>query len=90
MEQYTLQNAWDRARRRLALLGQHLDPLSQRRLTALGVQAGWHCLEVGGPLMQFDAVAPFLWGDRFLKARHVMKNGTAVDQEFWKDGERKE
>ena len=28
------------------------------------------CLEVGGPLMQFDAVAPFLWGDTFLKARH--------------------
>ena len=29
-----------------------------------------HCLEVGGPLMQFDAVAPFLWGDCFLEARH--------------------
>jgi 3-oxoadipate enol-lactonase len=29
-----------------------------------------HCLEVGGPLMQFDAVAPFLWGDTFLEARH--------------------
>lgn len=28
------------------------------------------CLEAGGPLMQFDAVAPFLWGDRFLEARH--------------------
>jgi 3-oxoadipate enol-lactonase len=28
------------------------------------------CLEVGGPLMQFDAVAPFLWGDGFLEARH--------------------
>jgi 3-oxoadipate enol-lactonase len=28
------------------------------------------CLEVGGPLMQFDAVAPYLWGDRFLEARH--------------------
>jgi 3-oxoadipate enol-lactonase len=28
------------------------------------------CLEVGGPLMQFDAIAPFLWGDRFLEARH--------------------
>jgi 3-oxoadipate enol-lactonase len=28
------------------------------------------CLEIGGPLMQFDAVAPFLWGDRFLEARH--------------------
>ena len=29
-----------------------------------------HCLEVGGPLMQFDAAAPFLWGDAFLEARH--------------------
>jgi 3-oxoadipate enol-lactonase len=29
-----------------------------------------HCLELGGPLLQFDAVAPFLWGDRFLEARH--------------------
>lgn len=28
------------------------------------------CLEVGGPLLQFDAVAPYLWGDRFLEARH--------------------
>jgi 3-oxoadipate enol-lactonase len=28
------------------------------------------CMEVGGPLMQFDAVAPYLWGDAFLEARH--------------------
>jgi len=28
------------------------------------------CLELGGPLLQFDAVAPYLWGDRFLEARH--------------------
>ncbi len=28
------------------------------------------CLHVGGPLMQFDAVAPYLWGDRFLAQRH--------------------
>lgn len=31
-----------------------------------------HCLEVGGPLMQFDAVAPYLWGDRFLEQRHAV------------------
>ena len=39
---------------------------------AMGLKAEhWaHCLEVGGPLLQFDAVAPFLWGDRFLEARH--------------------
>ncbi len=30
------------------------------------------CLEVGGPLLQFDAVAPFLWGDRFLETRHAV------------------
>jgi len=48
MENYTLHNSWDQARRRLALLEQHLDPMSQRRLTALGLHAGQHCLEVGG------------------------------------------
>jgi SAM-dependent methyltransferase len=48
MEQYALDNAWDRARRRLALLAQHLDPMSQRRVLARGLQPGWHCLEVGG------------------------------------------
>lgn len=39
---------------------------------ALGLKAEhWaRCLEVGGSLMQFDAVAPFLWGDTFLEARH--------------------
>jgi len=39
---------------------------------AMGLKAEhWaRCLEVGGPLMQFDAVAPFIWGDRFLEARH--------------------
>lgn len=39
---------------------------------AMGLKAEhWaRCLEVGGPLMQFDAVAPFLWGDTFLEARH--------------------
>lgn len=37
---------------------------------ALKTEHWAHCLEVGGPLMQFDAVAPFLWGDRFLEARH--------------------
>lgn len=36
----------------------------------LQIQHWIHCLQVGGPLMQFDAAAPFLWGDRFLRARH--------------------
>ncbi|HLO68196.1 MAG TPA: alpha/beta fold hydrolase [Holophaga sp.] len=28
------------------------------------------CLELGGPGLQFDAVAPYLWGDRFIEARY--------------------
>ena len=41
---------------------------------AMGLKAEhWaRCLEVGGPLLQFDAVAPFLWGDRFLESRHAV------------------
>ena len=64
----------------LELLADHPQAFSGAVLTssvartdfAMGLKAEhWaHCLEVGGPLMQFDAVAPFLWGDRFLKARH--------------------
>jgi 2-polyprenyl-3-methyl-5-hydroxy-6-metoxy-1,4-benzoquinol methylase len=34
-------------RERLSLLEQAVDPLSQRRLAALGLQPGWRCLEVG-------------------------------------------
>src|SRR5215813_1760542 len=34
-------------RERLSLLEQTADPLSQRRLAALGIQTGWRCLEVG-------------------------------------------
>lgn len=48
MADYALDNAWEKARRRLALLEQQLDPLSQRRLAELGVSEGWQCLEVGG------------------------------------------
>jgi hypothetical protein len=44
---YTFDNAWRQARDRLALLETVLDPGSIRRLEALGVGAGWHCLEVG-------------------------------------------
>lgn len=36
----------------------------------LRIQHWIQCLDVGGPLLQFDAVAPYLWGDRFLEARH--------------------
>jgi 3-oxoadipate enol-lactonase len=30
------------------------------------------CLERGGPALQFDAAAPYLWGDRFLEQRHAV------------------
>jgi SAM-dependent methyltransferase len=45
---YTFDNAWRQARDRLALLERVLDPGTIRRLEALGVGKGWHCLEVGG------------------------------------------
>jgi 3-oxoadipate enol-lactonase len=31
-----------------------------------------HCLDLGGAALQFDAVAPYLWGDRFLEARYAV------------------
>jgi ubiquinone/menaquinone biosynthesis C-methylase UbiE len=46
--QYVLSQAADAPEReRLALLERNFDPLSQRRLAALGIQPGWRCLEVG-------------------------------------------
>lgn len=64
----------------LELLATHPDAFAGAVLTsalprfdvAMGLKAEhWaRCLEVGGPLLQFDAVAPFLWGDAFLEARH--------------------
>lgn len=55
-----------------AFAGAVLTSAMPRFDTAMDLKAEhWaRCLEVGGPLMQFDAVAPFLWGDRFLEARH--------------------
>jgi hypothetical protein len=48
MANYSLSNAWDHARRRLALLEQYLDPITHRRISSLGLGKGWHRLEVGG------------------------------------------
>src|SRR5262245_20266287 len=46
--QYVLSQAADAPEReRLSRLEYAADPLSQRRLAALGIQPGWHCLEVG-------------------------------------------
>jgi SAM-dependent methyltransferase len=47
VHQYTLDNAWAQARRRLELLQQVHDPATVRRLSALGVGAGWRCLVPG-------------------------------------------
>jgi SAM-dependent methyltransferase len=48
MTGYALDNSWDRAKRRLARLEEYLDPLTQRRMTKLGIRDGLTCLEVGG------------------------------------------
>jgi SAM-dependent methyltransferase len=44
---YTLPNAWELARERLALLEACHDPASIRRAEALGVAPGWRCLDAG-------------------------------------------
>jgi SAM-dependent methyltransferase len=44
---YTLDNQWRAARERLELLERCFDPLTERHLDDRGVDAGWHCLEVG-------------------------------------------
>jgi ubiE/COQ5 methyltransferase family len=43
---YALDNSWDRAKRRLALLEHFLDPKTKRHMQALGVARGWNCLEI--------------------------------------------
>ena len=44
---YAPPNAWEQARRRLALLEACHDPASIRRAEALGVGGDWHCLDAG-------------------------------------------
>lgn len=49
----------------------------------LRIEHWLHCLEMGGSLMQFDAAAPFLWGDSFLEKRHGLiraHHRTLLDQ----------
>ncbi len=48
MGDYALDNAWNRTQRRLSLLEQQLDPMTQQRMLKLGVTKGWRCLEVAG------------------------------------------
>ena len=44
---YLLDNAWQHARERVALLESRLDPGTIHHLQDLGVGPGWHCLTVG-------------------------------------------
>lgn len=44
---YGLANSWTDAGRRLALIGECLDPCTRRRIDALGLGPGWRCLDVG-------------------------------------------
>ncbi len=47
MDKYAFDPTWIHARQRLRGLERLLDPGTIRHLEALGVGAGWHCLEVG-------------------------------------------
>jgi SAM-dependent methyltransferase len=47
MSGYALDNSWEKAKRRLALLEHYLDPMTKRRFGALGLGEGARCLEVG-------------------------------------------
>ena len=47
MSTYAFDNAWHKARQRLELLEQCLDPGTFRRVRALGIADRWQCLEVG-------------------------------------------
>lgn len=44
---YLLEHEWEQEPRRLALLEEHADPTTARRLGATGVGPAWNCLEVG-------------------------------------------
>src|SRR5919108_803098 len=44
---YTLDNRWRAARERLEVLEAACDPFTARHLDEVGVEPGWHCLEVG-------------------------------------------
>src|SRR5687767_2363356 len=47
MGRYVFEHSWEGERSRLALLEEIFDPGTVRHLEALGVDAGWRCLEVG-------------------------------------------
>jgi len=60
---YSLDNAWEHARRRLELVERCYDPGTLRRLATIGIEPGWRCLEIGagaGSVTRWlcDAVGP--------------------------------
>jgi hypothetical protein len=48
MGAYVFDNSWEKERVRLAGIEAMLDPGTRRNLDAVGVGAGWTCLEIGG------------------------------------------
>ena len=48
MSRYSFDNAWENARRRLRGIEARFDPGTIRHLEAIGVDDGWHCLEIAG------------------------------------------
>ena len=58
-QDYALSNAWELARRRLALLEAIHDPATFRRMETLGVRRHWSCLEAGAG---YGSVARWLAG----------------------------
>lgn len=55
---YTLDNAWQNTRERLALLEALTDPYTIRHLEALGVAPGWRCWEAAGRACRGRGAAP--------------------------------
>ena len=49
---------------------------------ALRLRHWLHCLELGGPALQFDAAAPYLWGDGFLAQRHAILKDYFLKQKY--------
>lgn len=49
---------------------------------ALRLRHWLHCLELGGPGLQFDAAAPYLWGDGFLEQRHAVLRDYFLKQKY--------
>ncbi len=49
---------------------------------ALRLRHWLHCLELGGPGLQFDAAAPYLWGDAFLAQRYPLLKAYFLKQKF--------